>query len=224
MGPRYSRAVIRLVVLDDHPAIAAAIRAAISERPEAGIELVGTAATTAEALAVTAETRPDVVVCDLWIDGAPAGLELLATLTSAGRGTAGPRVLVLSGLDQPSFLRAAFEGGATGYLAKSSPVEAIVETILTVARGEPSFPSITLRALRDAPRRPSPRELAAIRLVAAGATNDEIATALTISIKTVESHLRRLFGRYGVLSRTELAMLAVREGWLGSDPWAPSPA
>jgi DNA-binding NarL/FixJ family response regulator len=224
IASRYIRAVIRLVVVDDHPAIAAAIGAAIRDRPEAEIELVGTAATTAEALAVTDETRPDVIVCDLWIDGAPAGLELLLTLTSGGRGSGRPRVLVLSGLDQPSFLRAAFEGGAAGYLAKSSPVETIVETILAVARGETSFPSMTLRALRDAPRRPSPRELAAIALVARGATNDEIAAALGISIKTVESHLRRLFGRYAVLSRTELAMLAVREGWLGTDPWAPSPA
>jgi DNA-binding NarL/FixJ family response regulator len=87
-----------------------------------------------------------------------------------------------------------------------------------VARGETFFPAVTLRALRDAPRRPSARELGAIRLLARGASNDEIAVGLGISIKTVESHLRRLFGRYGVLSRTELAMLAVREGWLGIEP------
>jgi DNA-binding CsgD family transcriptional regulator len=58
----------------------------------------------------------------------------------------------------------------------------------------------------------------ALRLLARGSTNDEIAMGLGISIKTVESHLRRLFGRYGVLSRTELAMLAVREGWVSGDP------
>ena len=77
---------------------------------------------------------------------------------------------------------------------------------------------MTLNALRDAPRQPSARELEALRLLARGATNDEIAVGLGISIKTVESHLRRLFGRYGVLSRTELAMLAMREGWLGREP------
>jgi DNA-binding NarL/FixJ family response regulator len=217
MGARYSPAVIRLVVIDDHPAIAAAIDAAIRERPELGIDLVGAATSTTEGLALAAELRPDVVVCDLWLDGAPTGLEALATLTRPDRG-APTRVLVLSGLDQPSFLRAAFEGGAAGYLSKASPVEAIVDTIGTVARGGTAFPAMTLRALREAPRRPSERELGAIRLVARGASNDEIAAGLGISIKTVESHLRRLFGRYGVLSRTELAMLAVREGWLGTDP------
>jgi DNA-binding NarL/FixJ family response regulator len=217
MVGRYSRAVIRLVVIDDHPAIAAAIDAAIRERPELGIDLVGAATSTTEGLALAAELRPDVVVCDLWLDGAPTGLDALATLTRPDRG-APTRVLVLSGLDQPSFLRAAFEGGAAGYLSKASPVEAIVDTIGTVARGGTAFPAMTLRALREAPRRPSERELGAIRRVARGASNDEIAAGLGISIKTVESHLRRLFGRYGVLSRTELAMLAVREGWLGTDP------
>jgi DNA-binding NarL/FixJ family response regulator len=217
MVGRYSRAVIRLVVIDDHPAIAAAIDAALRERPQLGVELVGSATTTTEGLALVAQLRPDVVVCDLWLDGAPSGLEALAALTRPDRG-APTRVLVLSGLDQPSFLRAAFEGGAAGYLSKASPVEGIVDTIAAVARGGTAFPAITLRALREAPRRPSDRELGAIRLVARGASNDEIAAGLGISIKTVESHLRRLFGRYGVLSRTELAMLAVREGWLGTDP------
>jgi DNA-binding NarL/FixJ family response regulator len=207
--------VIRLAVVDDHPAIAAALEAAIRDRTD--IELVGSTTSAAGALDLVERTSPDVVVCDLWLDGQPAGLDVLAALTDPTR-RAAPRVLVLSGFDQPSFLRAAFEGGAAGYLSKASPVEAIVAAIDAVARGETCFPAVTLRALRDAPRRPSLREMGAIRLLARGASNDEIAVGLGISIKTVESHLRRLFGRYGVLSRTELAMLAVREGWLGTDP------
>jgi DNA-binding NarL/FixJ family response regulator len=207
--------VIRLAIVDDHPAIAAALGAAIRDRTD--LELVGSVSTVAEVADLVERSAPDVVVCDLWLDGEPGGLDVLATLTAVGRRHA-PRVLVLSGFDQPSFLRAAFEGGAAGYVSKGSPVEAIVEAILAVARGETAFPAVTLRALRDAPRRPSPREMGAIRLLARGASNDEIAVGLGISIKTVESHLRRLFGRYGVLSRTELAMLAVREGWLGTDP------
>ena len=207
--------MIRLAVVDDHPAIVAALEAAIRDR--ADIDLVGSTTTAASALEFVERTSPDVVVCDLWLDGEPAGLDVLAALTAAERRGV-PRVVVLSGFDQPSFLRAAFEGGAAGYLSKSSPVESIVDAILAVARGETRFPPVTLRALRDAPRRPSAREMGAIRLLARGASNDEIAVGLGISIKTVESHLRRLFGRYGVLSRTELAMLAVREGWLGTDP------
>ena len=207
--------MIRLAIVDDHPAIAAALSAAIRDRDD--LELVGSATTAADALPLVEGTAPDVVLCDLWLDGEPGGLDVLAALTASDR-RGQPRVLVLSGFDQPSFLRAAFEGGAAGYVSKASPVEAIVEAVLAVARGETCFPPVTLRALRDAPRRPSVREMGAIRLLARGASNDEIAVGLGISIKTVESHLRRLFGRYGVLSRTELAMLAVREGWLGTDP------
>jgi DNA-binding NarL/FixJ family response regulator len=211
--------VIRLAIVDDHPAIAAAIEAAIRDRDD--ILFVGSATRAADAADLVAETTPDVLLCDLWLDGEAAGLDVLASFSGPDRGTGPahrPRVLVLSGFDQPSFLRAAFEGGAAGYLSKASPVVDILEAVLAVARGETRFPAVTLRALRDAPRRPSARELGAIRLLARGASNDEIAVGLGISIKTVESHLRRLFGRYGVLSRTELAMLAVREGWLGGDP------
>lgn len=203
--------MIRLVVVDDHPAIAAAISAAVRDRDDIG--LVATASTAREAAEVVTAANPDVVVCDLWLDGQPDGLDVLARIVAGG--PKAPRVLVLSGFDQPSFLRAAFEGGAAGYVSKAAPVQEIVDAVLAVAAGESRFPDVTLRALRDAPRRPSERELAAIRLLAQGSSNDEIAVGLGISIKTVESHFRRLFGRYGVLSRTELAMLAVREGWLG---------
>ena len=203
--------MIRLVVIDDHPAIGAAVADAAGGHP--GIELVGRATDVAAAIALIDDARPDVVLCDVWLGGEPGGLEVVRRY---GAGL-GPAILVFSGFDQPSFLRAAFESGAAGYLSKAAELDDILEAIVAVAAGETRFPAVTLRALRDAPRRPSPREIEAIRLLARGSTNDEIATGLGISIKTVESHLRRLFGRYGVLSRTELAMLAVREGWLGTD-------
>lgn len=200
--------MIRLAIVDDHPAIADAVAAAASGRPD--IEVVGRATTLADALELVERVDPDVVLCDIWIDGAADGLEVVRRFGPSVR----PRVLVLSAFDQPSFLRTAVEAGAAGYLPKSADVGAIVDAVVAVAGGGTLFPEAALRAMRDAPRQPSSRELEAIRLLAAGATNDEIAAGLGISVKTVESHLRRLFGRYGLLSRTELAMLAVREGWL----------
>jgi DNA-binding NarL/FixJ family response regulator len=204
--------MIRLVVVDDHPAIATAVGAATADRDD--IELVGRATNRDAAITLIEEARPDVVLCDVWLGGEPSGLDLLRRLRGDGR----PRILMLSGFEQASFLRAAFEGGAAGYLSKASDLDAILEAVEAVAAGETRFPDVTLRALRDAPRRPSEREVEALRLLARGSSNDEIATGLGISIKTVESHLRRLFGRYGVLSRTELALLAVREGWVSGDP------
>jgi DNA-binding NarL/FixJ family response regulator len=204
--------MIRLAVVDDHPAILAALTDAAAGRP--GIDVVGRAADVDGAVELIERTAPNVVLCDVWIGGQPGGL----TLVKRYGGGRGPRMLMLSGFEQPSFLRAAFEAGAAGYLSKASEIEAILEAVEAVAAGDTRFPAVTLRALRDAPRQPSARELEALRLLARGATNDEIAMGLGISIKTVESHLRRLFGRYGVLSRTELALLAVREGWLGTEP------
>lgn len=204
--------MIRLAVVDDHPAILDAIADAARSRP--GIEVVGRATDVDAAIDLVERTRPDVVVCDVWIGGQPGGLQLVKRF-GGGRG---PRMLMLSGFEQPSFLRAAFETGAAGYLSKASEIDEILVAVEAVAAGETRFPAVTLSALRDAPRTPSAREMEALRLLARGATNDEIAVGLGISIKTVESHLRRLFGRYGVLSRTELALLAVREGWLGADP------
>jgi two-component system response regulator DesR len=202
--------VIRLVAVDDHPAILSAIGDAARGTPD--LDLVATAASVADALDRVARHEPDVLVCDVWLGTEADGLRLIERFGPARR----PRVVVYTGFEHRSFLRAAFEAGAAGYVGKAEPVATLLDAVRAVAAGETVFPPVTLVALRDAPRRPTDREIQTIRLLAGGATNDEIAMHLGISIKTVESHLRRLFGRYGVLSRTELAMLAVREGWLGT--------
>ena len=138
--------MIRLAIVDDHPAIASAIEAAIRDRGTDDLTVVGIATTAAEAADLVARSAPDVVVCDLWLDGQPSGLDVLGGIVAGG--DAAPRVLVLSGFDQPSFLRAAFEGGASGYLSKASPVAAILEAIETVAAGGTRFPDVTLAHLR----------------------------------------------------------------------------
>ena len=101
--------MIRLAIVDDHPAIATALEAAIRERDD--LELVGSVTSAAAAVDLVERTAPDLVICDLWLDGEPGGLDVLAALTVPERRGI-PRVLVLSGFDQPSFLRAA---GYTSY-------------------------------------------------------------------------------------------------------------
>ena len=76
--------------------------------------------------------------------------------------------------------------------------------------------AVALHGSRDARRRPSDREIQVLGFVVDGATNSEVGAALGLSEKTVESHLRRLFDRYGLLSRTELAVLAIEEGWVAA--------
>jgi DNA-binding NarL/FixJ family response regulator len=199
---------IRVVLVDDHPAILDAVGSAVQAAPD--LQLAGTARSLDDALTLLgAAGTVDVVVTDVQLAGEAEGLRLLDAI-----GGEGPGVLLLSSFDQPPLVRTAFERGAAGYLLKTSELPEILDAIRTVAAGGTMFSAAMLRTIRTAPRRPSDREVEVLTLVCAGATNDEIGGRLGVSDKTVESHLRRLFDRYGVLSRTELAVLALREGWV----------
>ena len=201
---------IRVVLVDDHPAILDAIAAAVRAAPD--LALAGTARSLDDARSLITGPRsvtPDVVVSDVQLAGEAEGLRLLES-TAPG----GPAVLLLSSFDQPPLIRTAFERGAAGYLLKTSEVAEILDAIRSVAGGGTAFSASQLRTVRNAPRRPSDREIEVLTLVCGGASNDEIGARLGVTEKTVESHLRRLFDRYAVLSRTELAVLALREGWV----------
>lgn len=214
---------IRLAVVDDHPAIAGAIQAAVdavgaaagagTERP---IRLVGTARTAEDGIALVRHTgpdAPDVVLCDLQLRAGTDGLSVVAAAHVARC-----RAIVLTSFDRSTLMRAAFDRGASGFLHKGAELDEILRAVRTVAAGGTAFSAATLDAARSAPRPPSDREVAVLTELRKGATSDEIGGRLGISARTVESHLRRLFDRYGVVSRTELAVLAEREGWIDPDP------
>jgi DNA-binding NarL/FixJ family response regulator len=198
---------IRILLVDDHPAILDAVGAGVRAAPD--LVLAGTARSLDQAQQALAADPVDVVVTDVQLAGEAEGLRVLDAA-----GPDGPAVLLLSSFDQAPLVRTAFERGAAGYLLKTSEVDEILDAIRTVAAGGTAFSASMLRAIRSAPRRPSDREIEVLTLVCAGASNDEIGVQLGVTEKTVESHLRRLFDRYGVLSRTELAVLALREGWV----------
>lgn len=210
---------IRLAIVDDHPAIGLAIESAIAaaaEGGEADIKIVGTARTPEDGIELVSragEDRPDVVLCDIQLRAGTDGLSVIAAAS-----TAGCRSIVLTSFDRSSLMRAAFERGASGFLDKGVEMHAIVAAVRTVAEGGTAFSAAALDAARFGPRTPSDREISVLTELHKGATSDEIGARLGISARTVESHLRRLFDRYGVVSRTELAVLAVREGWIESGP------
>ena len=213
---------INVAVVDDHPAIAAALAAAIGAESSGSqpaddpasppLRLVGTARRVDDAIAIVARSgpdAPDVVVCDIQLERGLDGLEVIEAVRAAGRTS-----LVLTAFERSSLMRAAFERGASGFLDKGAEIAEILAAIRVVAAGGTAFSAATLDAARDAPRPPSAREVAVLHGLQRGATSEEIATGLGISTRTVESHLRRLFDRYGVVSRTELAVLAIEEGWV----------
>jgi len=105
--------------------------------------------------------------------------------------------------------------GASGFVLKTAPISELLDAIRRAAAGGMAF---GIRPMRGTEARLSGRELDVVRLVVDGRSNDEIGVRLGIGAKTVESHLRRLFERLDVASRTELAARALGEGWLDVPP------
>ena len=214
---------IRVAIVDDHPVVregTAALLAGVE-----GLAIVGTAGSIEEAAPLLDPATVDVVLLDIRL-GTTSGLTVLsgggAAATPAPGSEAGPghsperrlpAVVVLTAYDYPQYVAAAMRLGASGFVLKTAPIADLVDTIRRVAAGGLAFgirPGVTPTF--------TGRELEVIRLVVEGCSNDEIATALGITAKTVEAHLRRLFERLGILSRTELATRALREGWLEVPP------
>ncbi|MDC5696001.1 response regulator transcription factor [Intrasporangium calvum] len=202
---------VRLVVVDDHPVVRAGLAALLAADPS--IEVVGEAASAAEAVVVTERRRPDVVLMDLQlgdgVDGVGATRRLLA-LDPA------PRVVILTTHESDADVLASVEAGACGYLLKDAPAAELAEAVRTAARGGTVLAPVVARRLDERRRSPEPvlsaRELDVLRLVAAGEPNREIARALFLSEATVKSHLVRAFGKLGVTSRTAAVASARSRG------------
>jgi DNA-binding NarL/FixJ family response regulator len=198
---------VRVIVVDDHPVVREGTASLLAAQP--GIAVVATAGSTDEAREAIGRVEADVLLLDIRL-GSDSGLRLL------GDATNGPAIIVLTAYDYPQYAEAALRLGASGFVLKTAPIADLLDAIHRVAAGGLAF------AVRPAAGLPgkhlSQRELDVVRLVVDGRSNDEIGARLGIGPKTVESHLRRLFERFDVASRTELATRALREGWLEVPP------
>lgn len=205
-------ALIRVAIVDDHPVVRQGIAALLASQPD--LDVVGSAGAVEEAVELLSRVEVDVLLLDIRL-GTDSGLRFLAEAPDAAdRAAAMPAVVVLSAYDYPQYADAALRLGAAGFVVKSAPLEELVDAIKRAAAGGMAF---GVRPGRDRPR-VSPRELDVVRLVVEGRSNDEVGAALGIGVKTVETHLRRLFERFEIGSRTELAARALREGWLDIPP------
>jgi DNA-binding NarL/FixJ family response regulator len=206
--------MIRLMLVEDHPAIGEGLAALLGAEPDIQVLAVATSVASAERL--IDETRPDVVLCDVMIAGRDAGFDLCSRLGSRAR------FVMLTAYDYQGHHVRAIRVGAAAFLSKMSDAKTIAATVRRVHAGHRAFSIDILRSASQAPPAPTRRELQLLELLSEGATNDEIAAALGIRAKTVEGMLRRLFDRYAVDNRTQLARYAARQGWLQS--WVPGPA
>jgi len=200
---------IRLAIVEDHPALADGLAALLRGSPD--VEVVGTAPDVTEATALLERESPDIVLCDIRLAQGDDGFDLVR------RFAPDPAFIMLTVASRPSYHARAVDLGARGYLSKMASVDQILDAIRTVAAGGSAYPSDARRSAKDALRIPTQRELEILALVAEGDSNVEIAERLSLRVKTVESQLRRLFDRYDVTSRTALARLAIRQGWIAEE-------
>lgn len=213
---------LRVVVVDDQTLVRQGIRSLLKI---ADIEVVGEAGDGEEALAVIAETAPDVVLLDLRMphrDG-------LWTLRELQRQGSAVPVLVLTTFDDDTLLLDALRSGARGYLLKDVTLEQLTDAVRTLADGGTLVaPSITDRLLRAIQAGPSPvgfdapppqpltrREVEVLRLMGEGCSNREISEVLHLAEGTVKNHVSTVLMKLGARDRTKAVLRALHEGLLG---------
>lgn len=217
---------LRVLIADDHAEFRRGLDALL--RSEQSISVAGTAATGAEAVRLTAQLQPDVVLMDLHmpdLNGVDATQRIVNTSPHI-------RVLVFTMFDDDDSVFAAMRAGARGYLLKGAGRDEIVRAINAVARGEAIFgPSIAHRIagyFSSEPKQPHPfpqltdRERELLALLAEGHNNSAIAGRLYLSPKTIRNHVSNIFAKLHVAGRAE-AIIVAREAGLGqrSDRWSP---
>ena len=199
---------IRVAIVDDHPVVLHGTAALLGAQP--GIEIAGTAGSLDEARTLLETTDADVLLLDIRL-GTQSGLNLLTADAPADPDRPRPAIIVLTAYDYPQSAEAALRLGAAGFVLKTAPMTELLDAIRRAAGGGMAF---GVRPRPSDRARLSRRELEVVALVVEGRSNDEVGAALGIGAKTVETHLARLFERFSIASRTELATRALREGWL----------
>jgi len=208
---------IRVLVVDDHAVVRSGLRRVLDA--EVDIETVGEAPNAERAVFEAMEHRPDVVLMDVTMPG-QSGIEALPGLLQSVPDT---RVLMLSMQDDPGYVRAAFEAGASGYVVKEAADSEVVAAVRAVASGDqyvhPSLGARLVAAEAEERRRAeadplSDREREVLRLLALGHTNQEIASMLYISVRTAETHRAHIMQKLRLSSRAELVRHALEEGLL----------
>jgi DNA-binding NarL/FixJ family response regulator len=212
---------VRVLIADDQQLIRAGFRLILSTQP--GLEVVGEASNGVEAVTMTAQLHPDVVLMDIRmpeVDGIEATRRILAA-----RAAAPTRVLMLTTFDMDEYVYDALRAGASGFLLKDVPPEQLAAGVRMVSEGDALLsPSITRRLIeqfvvpRSSPRSPSgmadlsPREMEVFRSLASGMSNREIAADLIVGETTVKTHVARILTKLGVRDRVQAVVLAYESG------------
>ena len=209
--------MIRVVVADDEALVRDGLRAILEAEPE--IDVVAEAADGHEAVRVTTEHLPDVLLMDIRMPHLD-GIEACRRLTDAGTPT---RVVMLTTFGLDEYVYAALRAGAVGFLLKDARRQQLAAAVRAAATGDPVLAPAVLRRLVESfcatnPHREPPlpgltaREREVLELVARGRDNGEIAAALFVSESTVKTHLARTLQKLGVRDRVQAVVYAYEAG------------
>ncbi|MFC9705957.1 response regulator [Streptomyces sp. NPDC056943] len=211
---------MRVVIADDERMVRTALRVILDAEPD--LEVVGEAATGAEAVSVVRAERPDVVLMDVRmpeIDGIRATEQILGGMAEP------PRIVVVTTFENDSYVYDALRVGAAGFLLKRAAAEELVGAVRLVARSDSLLYPAAVRGLaaehaRQAPAAPpwvarlTEREAEVLRQVATGLTNAEIAERIGVGPATVKSHVAAVLAKLGARDRTQAVILAYESGFV----------
>jgi DNA-binding NarL/FixJ family response regulator len=213
---------IRVLLVDDHPLFRAGVRQRLYEH-DPDLEVVGEAGSSAQAQEMVALLTPDVVLMDISM-GDENGIEATRAIK---RNAPAVAVIILSVYDDVQYIEAAVEAGAAGYFLKTVQGPDLAAAVRSAHQGDTVLsPEVArkvfgrlLPRLRDSDQpaswqRLSERESEVLTSVARGAANKDIAKSMGLSVRTVEAHLRSIFAKLQVGSRTEAVVFAVKAGLL----------
>jgi two-component system NarL family response regulator len=200
--------LIRVLIADDHITVLEGLAAIIGRQPD--MEVVAEAANGREAVELWEKHRPDVTLLDLRMPT----LDGVGAIDEIRRENASARVVVLTTFDTDNEIHRAIKAGAKGYLLKDARREELLDCIRRVNNGETCVPATLAAKLVDSMSSEAltGRELDVLALLARGKSNKEIGANLYITETTVKSHLRSIFTKLNVLSRTEAITTASRRG------------
>ncbi len=207
---------VKVLIVDDHAVVRTGLRLLLER--ENDFEVVGEAGSADEGVRAARLEKPDVVLLDVVMPGR-SGIDACAEVVQASKG----RVLMLSMQDDPTYVRAAFAAGASGYMLKEAADIELVQAVREVASGgryvHPTLGARLAQAEVEAAQRAandplSEREREVLRLLALGHTNQEIAKSLFISVRTAETHRAHIMQKLGLGTRAELVRYALANGLL----------
>ncbi|HKD33144.1 MAG TPA: response regulator transcription factor [Gaiellaceae bacterium] len=206
-----------VLIVDDHAVVRAGLKLLIDAEDD--LEAAGEAGSAREAIFEARSLKPDVVLLDVVMPD-QSGLEIIPQLLHENDQM---KILVLSMQDEPSYVREAFEAGASGYVLKEAADAEVVAAIREVSQGgryvHPELGARLVAAETEERRRAeedplSDREREVLRLLALGHTNQEIAKQLFISVRTAETHRAHIMQKLRLSSRAELVRYALDQGLL----------